>query len=118
MSAVIEKVKRLLGNGPQSDDVLKAQAHAEKAKKNKEAQEIAVKQQEIEESELKHKASTLTSAYQKLFNSDLGQLVLNDLKDKCFYNSSGYNEDQNQFLMNTGMTKTIHIINKQLNDKG
>lgn len=116
--AVMEKVKRMFGNGVQSDDVKRAQEHQAKTKKKEADDLVRVKKQEIEESELKHKASTLTSAYQKLFNSDLGQLVLNDLKDKCFYNSTGYNEDQNQFLMNTGMTKTIHIINKQLNDKG
>jgi len=111
-------MNKLFGNGPKSEEVKRSIEHHEKKLKQEDDDLAKEKKKEITDAENKQKAETLTSAYKKLFESKIGQLVLEDLKEQCFYNESCYDPDVKVMRYKLGLNQAIHIINKQLNDKG
>ena len=52
--------------------------------------------------------------YQKLFCTVEGKLVLQDLKNRCFFDVSTYNGDPNDTIKNEGMRSVVLHINNQI----
>ncbi len=73
-------------------------------------------------SELTEKLETLNqhevaTLYKTVFNSMDGQLVFEDLKNRCYAKTSTFGKDNDMTNRNEGMRSVILHIDTQLNDK-
>lgn len=84
--------------------------HAERVEKDREQ---AVIDKAYEDKRLQ----AIKEGYQELFSTELGKQILEDIQQKCFFYTSAYDKDKDQFLINTGMNNVILMINEQITDK-
>jgi len=105
-----------------SDDLKLAFINREKQKHQKALAEQQELEREIEERKEKQRQKMLDDAYKKLFSSQPGKIVLEDLEKVCYQFDTCYSDNEKELYMRIGkreaLLEIINRINKKTKTKG
>ena len=98
---------------PKDSDIERAKAFAQKKKEREEAAKEAKAKAEKQKANRIAYEKELDKMYSHLFETELGKLILEDIKKVGCVNQSVYDQDEKQHLLNSGKQQlALYILNR------